>query len=201
MQKKGHQVFGTALIMGGVLISAKVLEWHMIEVLGPISVSVVRIVIWAAFGAAALWAVYYFADKLREKRLMAAAPAIILATAFAVAWLAPMSEFVREANFRVNLVAREQVVAMVRAGELADTDLRGKVVLPDRLSYLSAGGEIAVFKVPDRVTVFFYSHRGILMSAGFAYVSDNVFGEYDCGHLFGKRIKLQDYWYYGESRL
>lgn len=195
------QPWKAAVATGGLLVGSKVLDWHMVEVLGPVSVSVVRIVVWAAFGAAALWAVCYFADKVREKRLMAAAPAIILAAAFAVAWLAPMSEFVKEANFRVNLAAREQVVAMVRAGEMTDTELRGKVVLPDRLSYLSAGGEIDVFKVPNRVTVFFYSHRGVFVSGGFAYVSDNVLGEYDCGHLFDKRIKLQDYWYYGESRL
>ena len=186
---------------GVLLVGYKMLEWHMVEVFGPASVSVVRIVVLATFGAAALWAVYYFADKLREKRLMAAAPALILAAFFAVAWFAPLSGFVREANFWVNLAAREQVVSMVLAGELADTDMRGKVVLPDRLSHLSAGGEIAVFKVPDRVTVFFYSHRGVFVSGGFAYVSDNVFGEYDFGHLFDKRIKLQDYWYYGESRL
>lgn len=190
-----------ALAMGVLLVGSKVLEWHMVEVLGPIPGSAIRIVCLTAFGATALWAIYYFADKFREKWLMAAAPAIILATAFAVAWLAPLSGFVREANFRVNLAAREQVVAMVRAGELTDTELRGKAVLPNGLSYLSASGEIDVFKVPNRVTVFFYSHRGVLMSAGFAYVSDNVLGEYDCGHLFDKRIKLQDYWYYGESRL
>ncbi len=199
--------YRAALAAGGLLVCFKVFKWHLVEVVGPRAIPAVGVVCWTAFAAALLLAGYHFVRGVRGSGLRAAGLAAVLAVAFALAWLAPLSGFVREANFRVNLAAREKVVAMVQAGELADEELSeeeptGEVILPCRLRYLSVGGKIDVAMLPDRMTVLFYSHRTeILGFEGFAYVSDYVRGKYDCGNEFYQRVKLQDYWYYGKGEV
>lgn len=201
LKVSGWGLHGAAIAAGVLLVGFKVFKWHLVEAVGPRSLKFAGALCWTVFAAALLWAAYHFAREARQGGLKSTGPAIVLAAAFAVAWLAPLSGFVREANFRVNFEAREQIVAMVQEGELVKKKLTGEVVLPHRFRHLSAGGRIDIALMPDRMTVFFYSHRGIFRSTGFAYVSDYVLGRYGYGGEGDIRVKLRDYWYYGEGEI
>ena len=101
-------------------------------------------------------------------------------------------------DFKANLKDREEVVSMIKTGELVSN--KRLISLSKEYAYLSrGGGEIIVEREGDTLKVFFFTFRGMLLSGstGFIYVSDDSqiqSGDFRMFFLKVKRIKENWYW-------
>jgi hypothetical protein len=94
--------------------------------------------------------------------------------------------------------AREKVIEMLRAGQLATVEDWRKdyiYLLPPDLDHVSQGGEIAVERLGDSLVVVFFDFRGLNHYTGWVYSSVAAPVEDPLGNVPFSAVEVAPHWY------
>jgi len=94
--------------------------------------------------------------------------------------------------------AREKVIDMLRAGQLATVEDHRKdfiYLLPANLDHVSQGGEIAVERSGDSLLVVFFDFRGLNHYTGWVYSSGVAPVEDPLGNVPFSAVEIAPHWY------
>jgi hypothetical protein len=94
--------------------------------------------------------------------------------------------------------AREKVIELLRAGQLATVDDWRKdsiYLLPADLDHVSQGGEVAVERSGDSLVVVFFEFRGLNHYTGWVYASGAAPSEDPLGNVPYSAIEIAPHWY------
>jgi hypothetical protein len=104
-------------------------------------------------------------------------PIIIQIITILLLFFIPFNQIILDTDFKINKSEREEVVKMIKNGELKpNVSYNLSIIkLPKRYQHLSnGGGEIIVEKSGDNYNILFFTYRGVLDNfSGFVYTSSD----------------------------
>ncbi|MBS4538860.1 hypothetical protein GOQ27_10315 [Clostridium sp. D2Q-11] len=210
MVENNHEFSGILIISFSILSSVLLLlinifKWTLIDIFTVFLFPIIELGVGVIFLVISILSIIYFGLKAHKLKYKAFIPLGINLVTFIIVLTIPFTGIMLYFDFKLNIDEREEIVSMVKSGELKANVYHNDslIKLPEEYEHLSkGGGEIVVERDKGRLKVFFYTYRGVLDNfSGFAYISDN--SELSSDHFNGdfKEIKKKkEHWYWGASK-
>lgn len=192
-----------SIIVGASKVLFKVIEWEMMEVLGPFLVAPIFWWIWLTFVILIFASIIHFIHQLGEKRPLTILPLLINIIFILILRNVPFTEIWLDRQYEQNIEGYKQVVALIETGDITiPEDGYGLMLLPENYQHLSrGGGEIIIENREGILQVFFFTYRGILDSfSGYTYRSDDLPPQDgDFGGFWDQIIPQEPHWFFVAS--
>jgi thiol:disulfide interchange protein len=111
-----RKTLGFAIASSMILLLALMFQWNIIDVLTPFLGGPLLGLLWLVIVFGAFWSIIY-AYRNRRDGLRVLSPILVYSCAIVIALFTPFTQLWLHANFHINKVAREQVVAKIRSGD------------------------------------------------------------------------------------
>ena len=187
-----------ALVSSMLVILNGFFQWNLIEIITPFLMMPVWLVVFGFFIVITVRAIFQLFKYKNWQPLAIQAVTILFLIYF------PFTKVMLDLDFKMHKTDREKVVSMVESGKLKPNvpDSPSLIQLPKRYDHLSkGGGEVIAVQKGERLTILFFTYRGILDNfSGFVYSPNGQKSiEKDLDEDFIEIEKLAEHWYFVSS--
>ena len=187
-----------ALVSSTLVILNGFFQWNLIEIITPFLMMPVWLVLFGFFIVITVRAIFHLFKYKNWQPIAIQVITILFLFYF------PFTKVMLDLDFKMHKTERDKVASMVESGKLIHNvpDSPSLIKLPKRYDQLSkGGGEVIAVHTGDRLTILFFTYRGMLDNfSGFVYSPNGPKSiEKDLDEDFVEIEKLAKDWYFVSS--